>query len=140
DQRRYNVPCPHCGDLQWLKFERLRRERGAPETAVYACEHCEEPIEERHKATMLPGGFWEPTAVTQDPDCIGFHISALYSSLGWMAWADIAREWEQAQGDASKLKTFKNTILGETWFEQGEQVDWERIYERRESWRQGTLP
>jgi phage terminase large subunit GpA-like protein len=140
DQRRYNVPCPHCGGLQWLKFERLRRERGAPETAVYACEHCEEPIEERHKATMLPGGFWEPTAVTQDPDCIGFHISALYSPLGWMSWADIAREWEQAQGDASKLKTFKNTILGETWFEQGEQVDWERIYERRESWRQGTLP
>ena len=82
DQRRYNVPCPHCGGLLWLKFERLRRERGAPETAVYACEHCEEPIEERHKATMLPGGFWEPTAVTQDPDCIGFHISALYSPLG----------------------------------------------------------
>ena len=58
DQRRYNVPCPHCGGLLWLKFERLRRERGAPETAVYACEHCEEPIEERHKATMLPGGYW----------------------------------------------------------------------------------
>jgi phage terminase large subunit GpA-like protein len=24
DQRRYHVPCPHCGGLQWLKFERLR--------------------------------------------------------------------------------------------------------------------
>jgi phage terminase large subunit GpA-like protein len=104
DQRRYNVPCPHCGGLQWLKFERLRWERGAPETAVYVCEHCEEPIEERHKATMLPGGFWEPTAVAQDPDCIGFHISALYSPLGWMSWTDIAREWEQAQGDVSALR------------------------------------
>jgi phage terminase large subunit GpA-like protein len=140
DQRRYNVPCPHCGGLQWLKFERLRWERGAPETVAYVCEHCEEPIDERHKATMLPGGFWEPTAVAQDPDCIGFHISALYSPLGWMSWADIAREWEQAQGDVSALKTFKNTILGETWFESGEQIDWERIYERRECWKQGTLP
>ncbi len=71
DQRRYNVPCPHCGCAQWLKFERLRWERGAPETSVYVCEHCEESIEERHKATMLPGGFWEATAVAQDPDCIG---------------------------------------------------------------------
>ena len=140
DQRRYNVPCPHCGTVQFLKFERLRWERGAPETAAYVCEHCEEPIEERHKATMLPAGFWEPTAVARDPDCIGFHISALYSPLGWLSWTDIAREWEQAQGDASKLKTFKNTILGETWFETGEQIDWERIYERRESWKQGTLP
>lgn len=140
DQRRYNVPCPHCGGLQWLKFERLRWERGAPETAAYICEHCDAEIEERHKATMLPGGFWEPTVIPQDPDCIGFHISALYSPLGWMSWEDIAREWEQAQGDNSKLKTFKNTILGETWFETGEQIDWERIYERRETWRQGTLP
>jgi phage terminase large subunit GpA-like protein len=24
DQRRYFVPCPHCGAIQWLQFERLR--------------------------------------------------------------------------------------------------------------------
>ena len=24
DQRRYFVPCPHCGHMQWLQFERLR--------------------------------------------------------------------------------------------------------------------
>ncbi|PJN94732.1 phage tail protein, partial [Amaricoccus sp. HAR-UPW-R2A-40] len=24
DQRRYFVPCPHCGHAQWLKFDRLR--------------------------------------------------------------------------------------------------------------------
>lgn len=140
DQRRFNVPCPHCGDTQWLKFDRLKWERGFPETVAYICEHCDEAIEERHKATMLPAGFWEATATPQDPDCIGFHISALYSPLGWMSWADIAREWEDAQGDSSKLKTFKNTVLGETWFEQGEFVDWERIYERRETWKIGTLP
>ncbi len=33
DQRRYFVPCPHCGTMQWLKFERLRWEKGKPETA-----------------------------------------------------------------------------------------------------------
>lgn len=140
DQRRYFVPCPHCGGMQWLKFERLRWERGAPETVAYVCEHCDEAIEERHKATMLPEGEWIATTQPQDPGCIGFHISALYSPLGWMSWEDIAREWEQAQGDVSKLKSFKNTRLGETWFEDTEQVDWERLYERREAWPQGTLP
>ncbi|WP_457091384.1 phage terminase large subunit family protein [Microvirga sp. P5_D2] len=140
DQRRYFVPCPHCKERQWLQFERLRWERGQPETVHYVCEHCGALIEERHKATMLPEGIWQPTAEPKDPGTVGFHISALYSPLGWMSWEDIAREWEAAQGDVSRLKTFKNTRLGETWFEQGEQVDWERIYERRESWKPGTLP
>ena len=30
DQRRFFVPCPHCGAMQWLKFERLRWEKGRP--------------------------------------------------------------------------------------------------------------
>ena len=35
DQRRYFVPCPHCGHRQALVFERLRWEKGKPETAAY---------------------------------------------------------------------------------------------------------
>ena len=37
DQRRYFVACPHCAASQWLKFERLRWEKGKPETAAYVC-------------------------------------------------------------------------------------------------------
>ena len=50
DQRRFFVPCPHCGAMQWLRFERLRWDKGQPETAAYWCEACERPIAERHKA------------------------------------------------------------------------------------------
>ena len=35
DQRRYYVPCPHCGHAQVLVFERLRWDTGKPETAAY---------------------------------------------------------------------------------------------------------
>lgn len=141
DQRRYFVPCPHCGAMQWLKFDRLRWKWGEPETAAYVCEHCDEPIEERHKASMLPAGQWQATVEKpKNPDAVGFHISALYSPLGWLSWGEIAREWELAQKDDSALKTFFNINLGETWRESGERVEWERIYERRESWKPGTLP
>jgi phage terminase large subunit GpA-like protein len=143
DQRRYFVPCPHCREKQWLKFEQLKWEWGKPETAAYACEFCDARIEERFKTEFMDpvnGAAWVATAIPKDPGTVGFHISALYSPLGWMSWEDIAREWEGAADDNAKLKTFKNTRLGETWFEQGDQVDHQRLYERRESWKPGTLP
>ena len=52
DQRRFFVPCPHCGEMQWLRFERLRWEKGKPETAAYHCDACETAIAEHHKAAM----------------------------------------------------------------------------------------
>jgi phage terminase large subunit GpA-like protein len=38
------------------------------------------------------------------------------------------------------MKTFVNTSLGETWVETGEAPDWQRLYDRRESWPAGTVP
>lgn len=149
DQQRYHCPCPFCGGLQWLKFERLRWEPGQPETARYICEHCEEPIEERHKTRMMDeanGACWMPTAddetqaAAEAAGTIGFHLSALYSPLGWLSWEEIARSWEAAVGNDAALKTLKNTILGETWQERGEAPDWQRLYERRERWQLGTAP
>ncbi|MDO8607870.1 MAG: phage terminase large subunit family protein [Phaeospirillum sp.] len=78
DQRRFFVPCPHCGTMQWLKFERLRWDKGRPETVRYHCEACEQEIAEHHKGAMLAAGVWRATATGTDPGTIGFHISALY--------------------------------------------------------------
>jgi phage terminase large subunit GpA-like protein len=149
DQQRYHVPCPHCGGMQWLQFERLRWEKGQPETARYICEHCEEPIAERHKTAMMDeasGACWMPTADVETianakaAGVVGYHISGLYSPLGWLSWEEIARGWEQAAGNDAAMKTLKNTALGETWQEKGEAPDWQRLYERREDWQLGMAP
>lgn len=82
DQRKYMVPCPECGGLQWLKFEQLKWPKGAPEDALYECEHCEHKIEEHHKTWMLANGAWE--AQTEgNARTAGFHLSSLYSPYGW---------------------------------------------------------
>jgi phage terminase large subunit GpA-like protein len=139
DQRRYFLPCPHCGAMQWLKFERLIWEKGDPRSVRYHCEDCDTPIEEYHKTAMLAAGEWRPTAAAENPHTIGFHISALYSPVGWLSWEQIARDWEAAQGKAEDLKTFRNTVLGETWQDRGEAPDWERLVERREDFRLGVV-
>ncbi|MFP1646799.1 terminase gpA endonuclease subunit, partial [Pontitalea aquivivens] len=111
DQRRYHVPCPHCGQEQWLKFERLRWDKGRPETASYHCETCERPIAEHHKTRMLEQGAWRATAEAADPLTVGYHLSALYSPLGGLSWARIARAWEAALGNDEAMRAFRNTIL-----------------------------
>ena len=147
DQRRYFVPCPHCGHRQWLRFEQLRWERGEdgnfPDTAAYVCESCEVPIPEHHKTWMLEHGEWRPMAEGNNRTA-GFHLSSLYSPIGWRSWRDIALAWERSiskeSGSSAEIKTFKNTELGETWVEEGEAPDWQRLLERREDYRIGAVP
>ena len=150
DQRRYFVPCPHCDHRQWLRFEQLRWEKAKPETAAYVCESCEQPIAEHHKTRMLELGQWRSmiaqegaTAAKGRKKTAGFHLSSLYSPVGWRSWRDVAAAWESAvskeSGSAAAIKTFKNTELGETWLEEGEAPDWQRLIERREDYRIGSV-
>ncbi len=140
DRRRFFVPCPHCGEMQWLRFERLRWEKRKPETAAYHCDSCDAPIPEHHKAAMLAAGEWRATAEADDVRTVGFHLSALYSPPGWKTWADIARDKEAAKGSDEAERVFRNTVLGETWIETGDAPDWQRLVERREVWPAGTIP
>ena len=90
---------------------------------------------------MLASGEWRPTATSVDPLTVGFHVSSLYSPVGWLSWERIARDWVAAQGSDEAKRSFKNSVLGETWVESGEAPDWQRLYERREeTWRRGTVP
>ena len=144
NQCRYFVPCPYCSHRQWLRFEQLRWEKRQPETAAYVCESCDVPVAEHHKAWMLEHGEWRAMAPENGTKTTGFHLSSLYSPVGWRSWQEIATAWEAAvnkeTGSAAAIKTFKNTELGETWVEEGEAPDWQRLLERRDNYPVGTVP
>lgn len=131
DQRRYFVPCPKCGHMDWLRWENIRWTEKDPETARLYCVGCKALLEERFKTEMLAGGEWRATAKSVD-GTVGFHLSALYSPLGWKSWAKCVAQFLKAKLDRSKLKTWVNTVLGETWEEKGDSVQATTLRERVE--------
>lgn len=153
DQRRYHVPCPHCRHEQVLRWDQMRyetrkvwevtrsddgevievpadtegaveRDTGELVDVYYECESCEQRIEEHHKTRMLEAGRWiamNPGAGRQP----GFHLSALYSPVGWYSWWTAVRKYLLARVDVSGslMQTFTNTVLGEAHDPAGDQPD-----------------
>jgi phage terminase large subunit GpA-like protein len=139
DQRYFHVPCPHCDHFQPLRFTQLRWHEGKPQEAQYACEECGALIDEHHKTQMLARGRWVATAET-DGRTIGYHLSSLYSPVGWFSWGDAAEMFENAQANPELMKGFVNTVLGEPYEEEYEAPEWKRLYERREPYPMGVVP
>ena len=141
DQRRFYVPCPSCGVMDWLKWGQLKWEDGRPETARYECEHCRERFEETHKPRILSEGEWRATAPAGNGKTAGFHLSGLYSPLGWCSWEQLVDDFLRAKGDAPALKAFVNTRLAEVWAEDyAAAVSADGLMAKRLAYEPGTCP
>ncbi len=122
EQRRFFMPCPHCGKEIAFVFAQLRfaKQEGASNleraaTAVYVCQECGGEITDREKYRMLQKGHW----IGENKKCVGrarsvsFHINALYSRF--LTWQEIAKEFLDSKDDPEKLQNFVNSWLGEPW-------------------------
>ena len=140
DQRKYHVPCPHCKAMQVLVWEQVKWPKEQPELATYECEQCKQKIEEHHKSFMLENGIWRATQKNENPKVAGFHLSSLYSPLGWFSWKEAAVLWKKSCQKSELVRTFKNTYLGECFRETGDCPDWEKLFNRRESYQINSVP
>lgn len=113
DQRRYHVPCPHCGHEQPLEWRGLHWSPGG-HGVHYLCQDCGAAIDEHHKTAMIAAGRW--VAGNPGAKVRGYHINCLYYAIGLgPRWADLVERWLEVQNDPAKLKTFVNDRLAEPW-------------------------
>jgi phage terminase large subunit GpA-like protein len=139
DQRVYEIPCPECGTFVELLWGMLEWEPDQPATAAFRCPTCKALVPERHKSAMVHAGRWRATA----PNVVGhagFRLNALVSLLHNAAWGKLAAEFLRARNDTEELQTFVNTILGQGWREEGDEVDEQALRERAEPFGLDALP
>lgn len=160
---RFHIACPHCHQLQTLKWggkdcefgvKWEKNALGEATKAWYVCEHCASCFDHPDMVEASKSGRWicEVTGLwtldsmdwfdrddqlTRTPRSVSFFCWAIYST--WTTWLTLVDEWLKVKGDREKLITFVNTTLGETWEDdQGEKVDWEQLHARRETF--GEVP
>lgn len=133
DKRQYHVPCPFCGHKQVLKWSNIIFDKDDLDAGVfYKCCNCDDLIEEHHKTFMLENGEW--IAEKEFKGIAGFHLSSLYSPVGWTSWREIVEEFLDAQKDTALLKTWTNTRLAETWEMQYEKINETALYMKRKEY------
>ncbi|EHJ1676582.1 phage terminase large subunit family protein [Salmonella enterica] len=133
---RFHVPCPHCGEEQYLKFGDgstpfgLKWEKSKPETVYYLCEHngCvirQSELDQKAGRWICDNtGMWTRDGLAYfsasgeevpPPRAITFHIWTAYSPF--TTWIQIVYDWLDALKDPNGVKTFINTTLGEPYEE-----------------------
>lgn len=143
DQRRYFVPCPHCEHMAPLVFRGdgghvMTWPEGEPEKAFFTCQENGCVIEHQDKRDMVTRGEWRASAPFTGH--ASFHIWAAYSFSPNASWGQLAQEFVASKGSPEQLRTYVNTVLGETWKEKGEAPEWQRLFERRATYPIGTVP
>lgn len=137
DQRYYHVPCPNCEFKQRIVWSQIVWKDNDPRTVYFECVSCKFKIEEHHKTWMLENGKW--ISAYPDRDIASFHISGLYSPLGWYSWKNAVSDFLEAKqelrrGNKELMMVFVNTVWGETWSEEGRSIDPDWVQSRKEDY------
>src|SRR5512132_1835216 len=67
-------------------------------------------------------------------------INSLVSLLANASWGKLAAEFLRAKHDTDELRTFVNTILGQGWRDEGEEVDGALLHGRGEPFSLESIP
>lgn len=139
DARVFEVPCPSCGAFSEILWDAIIWDEGKPDTARWKCPHCREEIAETHKPGMVAAGHWRATRPEIEGHA-GFRLNALVSLHVNASWARLAKEFIGAKDDPTTLQTFVNTILGQGWRGEGEELDDTSLSERGEEFGLTSVP
>lgn len=139
DGRIFEVPCPDCGDFAEILWDAITWPEGRPEEAAWCCPSCGTVVPEKRKPEMVAKGRWRATRPHVQGHA-GFRLNALVSLHSNASWEKLAVEFLSAKDDPSTLQTFVNTILGQGWRGEGDELAEDDLAARAEPWGLDAVP
>ena len=142
DQRKYYIKCTHCDEYfvpvwkEHIKWQKDASGIHLPETALLYCPHCSAGMDDTQRNAAVRNGKWVITK--PNSKVAGFHLSALISP--WSELPKLVVEFLNCKQDVQRLKTFVNTILGEPWEDQSDNLDDCDFLSRLEQYDVDSLP
>lgn len=160
DQRYFHVPCPLCAAqivLHWsidipgtkekagIHYKLDSANKLIADSVGYICQECGGFFTDSHKYEMNLNGEWIPTAEPSKPGFRSYHISALYSAPGMFDWEHYVRQYLEAYPIGqdpieSKVQTFQNLVLGNTYEERGESIKANELQQNVRPYEIGIVP
>ena len=143
NQQVFHQPCPHCEHSKELLWEDIvipvDKSSGEYKTdhAHIVCSECKVAWNEGDRMLSITDGHW----VAKRPHIThhhGYKVSSLASPFTKIKM--LAREFVKAFDNPQLMKVFMNTRMAITWQEDGEQPDWEALYDRREDYTPCYIP
>ncbi len=129
-QEEWCLACPHCGEYQPLKWEYIHNDGGVIKMECQSCGTME--VEDLWKKNNQATGKWIAKFPKEKVNR-SFHLNALASP--WVTWNEMYEEYLRVKDDEMRMRTFTNTMLGETFvLHLNEQLDYEALFERREEY------
>lgn len=140
-QEIWHVPCPSCGELQPLEWGQVRGANGGDfdkdnlNEINYVCIKCGIVESEVAWKEQYKNGRFIPRF--PDRKVRGFHLNSLASLF--VEWKEIVEKFlvaneEKKKGNIEMLKAWTNTEMGQTWEEEGSEIEHDALYNRREKY------
>ncbi len=164
DQRKWNVPCPYCGEYQTLEFynangglypdekgvlkdgavkkpygisfDSEQCKSGNYSSVAYKCKHCGEEFSDSFQYEMNKKGYWQPTAKAKFPNYRSYHFNGLYVA----SWKIIVKQFLEAGTDPNKLQVFHNSILGLPFEDSSSTIESRVVLDKRKTYANNFLP
>ena len=139
-QEEWHTECPHCHTYSYIRFADIHFEKEdftnqsgdedyTVKVVTWRCPVCKRDIGE-YECKRLPAKWVSKNPKALDNGIRSFRLNAFMSP--WSDWKDIVWKFLKAHKDATKLQTWYNTILGESWeIHINSGLD-EMLYKRRE--------
>lgn len=134
-QEIWHVPCPSCGAFQELEWAHISFDKDNLSEINYVCGKCGvihnevEWKEQYNKGKFIPR---HPERKVR-----GFYLNSLASLF--VEWKEIVEKFlvaneEKKKGNIELLKAWTNTEMGQTWEEEGSEIEHDALYKRREKY------